>query len=416
MSVGKKIGIVSLILIILAGLVVNVWYLYICMYGDSKIISSTFEIGLQETTTGDKKYFMEVNLWDNLFEIKYNYFLDENKTDFYSQGLQYYLDDESDNIYDSMTYDWDVATAEYERDTGALWWKTDYYSNYVYFCNSVNAQMYNYSSSDDYETTIYSSNPLTATSSFKLQLGDEVYIMQFKGDSSPKDSSNFLFTAYTYYGNFTCRERYTDFYAYYDFQYLSYVLLNSLEALPYGTNQPIVFEFGNWFNYFEPGDQVGEFGEMVNLDEADSIIELTKSYYVINVNKHEGNATKASESLFKCVAGSPNYNETGDYTDDSYFIGRTIIDTTLNNFNIVKITDTSVALKLKDDFVKFYTQDEYLGRIYLSILIDLDELKSLGYEFVGFTADSGLDNFIVSSCQTVETIDDELVYSEVDYA
>ena len=73
------------------------------------------------------------------------------------------------------------------------------------------------------------------------------------------------------------------------------------------------------------------------------------------------------------------------------------------------------ALKLKEDFVDCYTQDKYKDKIYLSVLIDLDKLKASGKTFVGFTGDSGLFNFVIKSCETVETVDGELVYSEVAY-
>ena len=73
------------------------WYAYIYFFGVEKIISQTFKVGdqvvMKEDGTTDTKTFIELNLYDNVFEIKFNYMLDETKTAFYSQGLQYVLKD-----------------------------------------------------------------------------------------------------------------------------------------------------------------------------------------------------------------------------------------------------------------------------------------------------------------------------------
>ena len=99
MSVRKKILIISLTILLLICAFINIWYLYIRMFGVQKVVSSTFEVGLQSLKNEenpDTKYFIEINYLSNqaqngdeVFEIKFNYMLDENQSAFYSQGLQF---------------------------------------------------------------------------------------------------------------------------------------------------------------------------------------------------------------------------------------------------------------------------------------------------------------------------------------
>ena len=90
MSVAKKILIfvISLLLSVCVG--INVWYLYIYLYGMDKVVSSTFEVGLQTLADdSETRYFIEVNYLSNedgngveLFEIKFNYMFDEDQNAF----------------------------------------------------------------------------------------------------------------------------------------------------------------------------------------------------------------------------------------------------------------------------------------------------------------------------------------------
>ena len=66
MNIAKKIifCILSILLIVCIG--INVWYLYVYLYGADKVISNTFEVGLQKLKDGsDTKYFVEINYLSN---------------------------------------------------------------------------------------------------------------------------------------------------------------------------------------------------------------------------------------------------------------------------------------------------------------------------------------------------------------
>lgn len=402
MSKLKITGIVSMIVLLIACLGINAWYLSIRLSGVRKVASHTYEIGLQQTTDGDTKYFMEVNTYDNLFEIKFNYMLDENQEAFYSQGIQYCLRDGVSNL--SWLYSEDnESKVEYDSD-GILWWKTRYYNAYTCLSFDITScGRFNYMSGDDWKTVTKSSNPISESTRFKIQLGDKLYLMEFKGENSGMTDMN---KAYTYYHG----DEVVHYYYYYDVEYLAYKLWESIHTLPNGTNQACVFEFGDMFNYYE---QTGENEYSVNpVKDSDLVIRDIKSYYSIKVTKHEGRAEKSSDSILNCLWNSQTYNTSGIESED-YFYGRTLITANNNAFIYVKVTETHVALKLKEEFRDIYLP--YTDKIYLKVLIDVDQIIADGLEFVGFTNDSGLENYVISSCEKVQTIDGELVYSEVAY-
>ena len=114
-------------------------------------------------------------------------------------------------------------------------------------------------------------------------------------------------------------------------------------------------------------------------------------------------------------AGNSNYNATGDYDSEDYFIGKTMIVCTYSYFDFVQISENNYAFKLKQSFIDYLNLPQNKNKIVLKIEINLDDLNNLGYIFVGFTEDSGLSNFEILECYTLETIDNELIKTVVDY-
>lgn len=405
MSKLKITGIVTLAIFLVFSIGCISWYSYIKMFGEEKVVSTTFEIGLQTTVDGDTKYFMEVNSFDNCFEVKFNYMLDENREHFYSQGLQYYKESGNISLFNTSAYS--VTKSE----TNIWGWETTHYSvKDIYTSNSTRR---NYMSSNDYDDCLISTNPIGYDTRFKITLDrdgkDVIYLMGFKG-SIPGDQDVKV------KGNW-----YTDYYDYYtiyDVDRLAGLVYKGIQSLSYGTSHACVFEFGDLFDYYEPDASREGVYKLIepNSDETGKIIEDIKSYYSIKVTKHEGNIQKASDSLFKCVNGNPNFNLVG-FDSQDYFYGRTIINVDneegASEFSYVKLSETQIAFKLNDKFNSAYL--EYSDKIELDILVNIDLIKSEGLEFVGFTYDSGLDNYHIKSCRTMETIDGELVYSEVEY-
>lgn len=413
MSKIKLIGIQTAILLFILCLIPNIWYLNIFLNGNEKVISKTYAVGLQETTDGNVDYFMEVNLYDNLFEIKFNYLMDETQSSLYSQGIQIFGDIE----FEETTGNFQLED-KHQVGGSTLWKDYEYYQYKTYALKS--GEYYNYQSYDNYETTTNSTNPLDDDTYFKIQLGNEeekeIYLMKFKGDNTPRDSSTYL----GYYewkdGVFGRTDHLVNYYVHYDMNYLLNILYNSIQSLPAGTNQSVVFEFGNLFDYYEYDSSLSSYvGDPVSLDKASLIVNDTKSYYAIKVSVNEGDAEKSTDSIFNCIAGNSNYNSTGDYESEDYFTGKTTIVCTYSYFDFVQVLDNNYALKLKQSFIDYVNLPKNKNNIVLKIEINLDDLNELGYTFVGFTEDSGLSNLDIVECYTLQTIDDEIVKTAVEY-
>ena len=394
MSIFKKILIFLYIIFLLLCVAINGWYLYLGSYAPTKVVSQTFEVGLQEISSGEQKYFMEVNSYADCFEVKFNYMLDETQTKYYSQGLQYY------SPYEKLGFaDYTMVHETGTDKSGFLWLVTEHYidSSNCKKALTTYTERYNYASATDYSSPQISSNPINEDTKFKIQFGEgedkKLFLMEMKGS--------------VYLGGDTDEPSYKDglhhyYYSYYDLldiDYLCGLLFESISTLPNGTNSSFIFEFGNLFNYYIETEVAGVY-ELVNPIESSLIIEDLKSYYSIKVTKNAGNIQKYNQSLFNCVAGNSNFNLTDkEYVD--YFYGKTTINVTNAMFNPVAVVGNKIVLKLKEEFLASYLP--YKDIITLNVSINKDYYSSLGYEFIGFANDSGLDNF---DCIIEDTLPD----------
>ena len=416
------IGITLLIVLILACGIVDAWYVYLRMHAPDKMTSTTVNIGEVETDSGDKAYVWEANLFTNetkngleCFELKSTYFTDETKKNLYSQGLQYVANTSEDTIdwYTFEEYQEDINDATKKEmkkftekadissyklsQTGILWWSREYYANYFSPVLESEASKYNYQSYDGYATT-ESTNPLTLDSYLTLETADnQMLYMQFKGDNYATFKSVNEFKAdpkkigqhgdINYYYNYT-----VDCFA--------QRLYDAVKTLPAGTSATIVFEFGDNYKYYDV-DPTQSSGEEIQSIDYDLVKNKIKSYYTIKVNVSADGIKNAGESMFGVLHGSPNYVVNGDTTTSEYFTGKTLIDCQISDFELVQVAEGKVALKLKESFVNEYKK--YSNSIALRIVLDNDIFEQYNVEFLGFTADSGLEQFEVYEIQQINT-------------
>lgn len=409
---------VTLLLLVMVG--INGWWFYIKLYGPDKVISITHEIGLQSITNKDGeeeyKYFIELNYFSNkngdgveLFEIKYNYILDQNKTAFYSQGFQYVVN--SGNNID-FVYKEDLLCATQsisELETAGWFFGEGHKAHFGSFIPTESTSVYNYASGDDYETTTLSTNPINLDTTFKIELGEDLFEMKFKNRNTQLDNGNLVYKGNRYYNYRFAYGWYETpyYYTYYDHNYFSKLLYeNVVKALPAGLNHAVVFEFGDLFDYYKL-----ENGQYVNTStvETEKIKNDMKSYYAIKVFVFDGGAKSASDSIFNMLNGSPYYNSSSTIIED-YVLGRTYKRITEKDFDIVVIEQGYCLLKLKEDFVKFYSK---FDTIVYNVIIDLDTFQEI--EIFGFTKDNGLSRFNINKCILIQTIDGNRDQREVSY-
>lgn len=415
----KILGIVLSALVMVVCLGVDVWYYYVWKFAPDKIVSNTYEVGMQTTTNDDSKYFIEINYYSNknkngleTFEIKYNYMLDENQENFFSQGLQYVANSVNDSINFEYRKDASQTSGLYMDSTPGWYTGGDNYAWFGSYRVNDNATMYNYASGDDYKTPIISTNPISLNTRFKIQLGNDLFLMSFKNKDTKISANNFEYQepgAYHFYLVYG-RKDYNWYYSYYDYHYFSKLMYQAVQSVTPGIDRAVVFEFGDLFDYYQYD---GASYSDTKLKNADSVIQEMKSYYSIKINVSENGMQKSSESIFNMLHGSTTYNLTNDYSSDDYFIGRTIINCNIYDFNYVLVVDNKYEIKLKNQFVEFY---QNYSLIYLSIELDLDKLKQENITYVGLTKDNNLNMFNILEFYTLETINGQVVRTEVQYA
>ena len=89
----KKFLIIIMSLVYCACLTPIIWYAILHFTAPEKVSSQTYNVGSQTVTTVDgdiiSDYFCEINIYDDVYELKFTSLLDETKTGIYQQGIQF---------------------------------------------------------------------------------------------------------------------------------------------------------------------------------------------------------------------------------------------------------------------------------------------------------------------------------------
>ena len=399
----KVLYVISAILLAVC-LVIDGWYLYILIAAPDKLITNTFEIGLQETTAGDQTAFMEVQYFSNAnkngyeaFEIKFNRLLDESKTEFYSQGLQFVT-----NTTDA-TLDWEyladetsatkvASTSTYAGMSGEV-----YYDVFGSYRPASTSSMYNYAKVGDSDAVI-SPDPIDNDSTFLVTLGSDLYRLMFTGEDTKADDH----PLYTEFQGMTSlffgKLKYNNYYSYNDVYFLAQQMMYAVKGLEPGTDKTVIFPFGDMFKFYKYNGSSYE--EVADEREMERLIVAIESYCVVDITVSADGMRSADESMFGMLHGSDSFSIDGDYTAGDYFYGRPVIEADIFDFDYINVDGNQYALRLKQDFVDYYSQ--FTDQIYLYVKIDAVELESnYGIEYAGFTQDSGLDNFTVIKTEII---------------
>ena len=380
----KKIGLILTTILCLCCVVLDVWYLVVFVFGTDKEVSNTFEVGMLETVDGsEKKAFIELNYYSNennngleLFEVKLNFFMDENKTDIVSIGMQYVANTKDDEIKWSVNgrvpY-FECVKEGWEGITYHDYWDV-YYSTFLTGNNSY----YEYQSSDDYETVIGNEiNPINKDSRFKVTMGDEVYQMALKFNSPDRD---FLFYSKTE-GNFLVQST-ENRYQYVDNHLLAYNLYRSVKEANYGDGEYSVAQFADYFDYYEPNGNEGGYNKVSDIN-TEKVKSSFQNFYVIKINKYKDGATVADDSIFNTIKGNSLFTLNGDFVAEDYYYGRSVVAVNYDDFNVVKTEDGGFILSLKDSFIKAHKP--YANKIVLDVDVDFtSELTFNGFNTKSF--------------------------------
>lgn len=386
------------------------WYIYVAFFAKQKATSTTFKVGELTLADGTSENLIEIQYFANkdnsgleAFEIKYNYFLDEKRESFYSQGLQYVANNPYSNIKFQQVHN-DLTKVKTGK-SGVLFLGTRYYECQNSIVLHDSAQRFNYQEVAE-GNFIKSTNPIGLDSFFKIQIGETLALMKFKGLDTQKDTSTSLGKS-LFKNDFPAKDDSHDMYLIYDQEYFSKLLYESVKSAELGANYEAIFEFGDLFWYYKATEEDNTVYERINepvavgngeyLDPG-KIKDFIKSYYSIRIKTFEYGLQKSQDSMFNSVLGNTNYNSTGKYQSDDYFVGKTVINCNIYSFDFENDGLNNLTLKLNDNFISAH--EKYKKSIVLSIEIDVDMLDNLGYELKGFNTKS-FDGFVILKCCSV---------------
>lgn len=417
MTTLKNIGITLLSILCVICIGLDIWYGVILTTGKDKVISQTFILGNQTVSridpdTGnnitESKEFCEVNIFEDVYEIKFNFLLDEKMEYFYSQGFQFLANENGKIDFENKTFNTIVKSEKIDssnrfnfNDDTLKFVKKVTYNRLLKDVNYQNLTIKKYAQDGVTKTSYLAINPITENFLFKIEIGGKVYGMKLKNEDITFDQNSNLFLGTerdTPYDNFIYKraEHYND-YRTADIYFLAEQIYNAIVCSDkkLGEAGSIYFQFPNIFNYYEfNGKQYSEIS--VDLDNAKKITEDISSYYGIKFHLHEGKMRSASQSLFKMKDGNSNFALDGA-TQTDYFTGATLLNVTANDFDWIATENSGEYLfKLSDDFRKLYEKEE---RLQFYIQIDLDYLEECGVKFVGFSENS-LKNFNIYKAVT----------------
>ncbi|MBO5022226.1 MAG: hypothetical protein J6C53_01960 [Clostridia bacterium] len=394
----KQIGITTLVLVLLACVGVVIWWVLVQFLAPDKVIYNSHTVDEIKLVDGEtvvgKKNIIEVRYFSNdkgngleMLEIKFNEYYDETKKMSYSQGIQFVANSVEDSIEFRLTFKETSFVGFWNLFNKATWWGS--------FDSLTNGSVHTYASVDDYYSTLGDAKALGGNDDFLIELGDDLYLMEFQGTNTKKsDDTRFA----------ELDTEIVTVYAYHDVFFMAKQIYEQVQTLGNGKMGTTAFNFGEMFDFkhYENGAYLSE----TDRDTLKVDVRV-KDYYVIYVETYEDGARQASDSMFYNIKGSPNFTLDGNYIEDGYFVGKSTINVTQDNFERVLVNNNQIALKLKQDFID--KVKPYKDNIQLSIVIDCDALADEGYDFIGFTADSAHKNYTIKKCVTVRTVDGQRV-------
>ena len=432
----KRVSIALLIVAYVICAVLDFWWLYVLIFAPDKEIVNTFYVGTITTKPSTEEedpkteYVIKVKYSSNdnkngleCLEIQFTGFVDETSEQFYSWGIQFVSNSENESLEDWI-YNVDessVSGSVRNKWQFPLTWK--YYHNIWGSYPTENANIFYYKSSDLFTSDITGASSLGNGEGFLISIDDDIYKLNFNKNVINDSSENSNFVAekivnawhISIYHNITVY----DYYYSYDIYDFAYTLYQQIQAVANGKHSASLINLPDMFSY-----QIydGKTFQDVSAQENAKVSETVRNFYSIYIEKTADGVKTANDSMFGCVNGSPQFNLTEDdeendesiFGDGDYLLGKTIVDCDIYDFDFINVRDNAYVLKLNDSFLNVY--GKHSNDIQLSIEIDIDKLKKENIVFCGFSNDSHLSEFNILSCHTVQTLDGEIVKTEVDYA
>lgn len=425
----KKIFIALLIVFLVFCLAIDFWWLGIFMFGADKEIVNTFHVGQISTNpdeeTGEIKseYVIKVKYSSNdnkngleCLEIEFSGFVDSNKTDIYSYGIQF-----TGETLENWEYNADLSTKKYvERKWQFPLWFSHYWNVWGSYTPN-NSEISYYKSSDGFTSDVTGADSMGNGEGFLISMNedDEIYKLNFSGNiiNDSEENSNFVAKKLASYGGtFSIgRKDYHNYYYSYDIFDFAYMIYNQVQAVKNGKHSASLINLPDMFTY-----QIynGKSYDDVSAIENSKVSETVRNFYSIYIEKTADGVRTANDSLFGCVNGTPqftvpNFDEDDDPQTGEYFSGNCVVNVDTFDFDYVNVEENYYIAKLSDNFIRQY--GSFSKEIQLSVCIDLDVLNAKNMQLYKISKNSGLEKFTVIECYTLQTVNGEVVKTGVSY-
>lgn len=399
MSKGKITGIVFGTLGSMFCLAMIVWHVCILTIMPTKIASYTFNVDKQVVSTtnavGEKveveKPLLEINIYDNFYEVIINSIWDEKQNSFFSYCFQFVSNSEKLNM-DSTRSDilktTKIGSREEQRKEAS--WLSFMFKNHYDIHDVIygvpqyqNTTIYTYvGKSSGTEMTWQASDTVLE----KMNTSDFFWTIQLTNDNGKKEifgmkprginidcekNNDFYVDTITTIGNTSGNGLVHNFnennrFVACDIYYILDRIFESLKDLQPGTNETRELVMFDWFDYLYYDGKTYQ-----SLFKGDSryanVVETAKSSFVSDIKINTGEATNAQQSLMHWFKGVENFGVTAENTFD-YETSFGVIEVTADDFDM-KFEKDVYILTLCDEFLNIY-KDSY-NKIRLNISLNI---------------------------------------------
>jgi len=398
MSKGKITGIVFGTVGCLFCVAIIVWHVLILTIMPPKLASYTVNVDKQVVATtntlGEKveveKPLLEINVYDNFYEVIINSIWDEKQNSFYSFCFQF-ISNTDKLVMDSARSDVlstnKIGSREEQRKEAS--WLSFMFKNYydikdvIYgnpqykdilvnaYIGKSNGTNMIWQKSDEMLDKVKTSEFFWTIQLTNENGEKELIGMKPRGTNIDCEKHNeFYFDTITTTGetskngfvhNFNENNRYVAC----DIYYILDRIYEGLKDVTPGTNEQREIVVQDWFDYLYYDGKTYQ-----SIFKGDSkyakVVETAKSSFVSNVKVNSGTATNANESLIHWFKGVENFGVTAENTFDYE-----------TSFGVLKVTEKDFDVSLKNDTYKLTLCDEFLkahkedfNKVRLEIVID----------------------------------------------
>lgn len=325
--------------IFLVSLVCIGWFMYyqVVLKDSVNVIHTNFvDSG---TYAEDDTYFMELNIFGDCVEWKFNYYIDTNMPA-----------KNEDGTFDRK-YVMSTGVQLYNlEDIGEIWKNNHFFTNYLQY--KTNLHNCTYYTTPDGLSYGYKSSPETCLANqdkWIWDVGGKLYLIRSVGD--------------VWLDQFLWKNFYID----YDVNLLIYQNIASFRSLKNGTTITM-FDFSPYFTLSEYDETTGRFKDEI----VDTNVLTEWTYVNVKVNKTDRNIVDAKQSIFGAYKGDTEWNAYGNGEKDKYWQSYTIKTLTENDFMPTEIGGQLTLKSSAKDFYEKFDDTKYVIDINLDAFEGLD--------------------------------------------